>query len=289
LGLPEEIVRVARSFLPRQREILDAYLRSLQTLQEAMEREQRSLAQQAQEARDREKEREETTRRLALDRETRFAQSLEEIAIQVQERWNIYLREVSDREEKRRLRREFERRERKLLEDARSSLPEDLLMPARKERGPVPVSLSPGERVRIAGFRVEGVVERLDGDRVTLRVGTKRLRVPRSDLDAVIDSAKAGANLPGRVQLTRHPDTTIQREINLIGKRVEEALALLDKYLDDVYLAAATPVRVVHGVGTGKLRTAIRSFLETHPHVEGFSEAGDEHGGRGATVVRIRV
>jgi DNA mismatch repair protein MutS2 len=48
-------------------------------------------------------------------------------------------------------------------------------------------------------------------------------------------------------------------------------------------------VRIVHGIGTGKLRAAVRGFLQTHPHVEGFSEAEEREGGRGATIVRIRV
>ena len=73
------------------------------------------------------------------------------------------------------------------------------------------------------------------------------------------------------------------------GKRVEEALALLDKYLDDASLASMSPVRIVHGSGTGRLRAAVRRFLGTHPHVEGYSEAEEREGGGGATVVRIRV
>jgi DNA mismatch repair protein MutS2 len=81
----------------------------------------------------------------------------------------------------------------------------------------------------------------------------------------------------------------MKNELNLTGRRVEEALALLDKFLDDASLSALSPLRIIHGLGTGRLRAAIRKFLETHPQVEGFSEAGEREGGGGATVVRLRL
>ncbi|MCI0408228.1 MAG: Smr/MutS family protein, partial [Acidobacteria bacterium] len=69
----------------------------------------------------------------------------------------------------------------------------------------------------------------------------------------------------------------------------DEALPLLDKSLDDASLSALSPLRIIHGMGTGRLRAAIRKFLETHPQVEGFSEAEEREGGGGATVVRLRL
>jgi DNA mismatch repair protein MutS2 len=91
------------------------------------------------------------------------------------------------------------------------------------------------------------------------------------------------------VQLSRSAEVSLSSEIVLIGRTVDEALPLLDKYLDDAVLAALSPVRIVHGLGTGRLRAAIWKFLEGHPHVEGFGEAGEQEGGRGATLVRLRL
>jgi DNA mismatch repair protein MutS2 len=141
----------------------------------------------------------------------------------------------------------------------------------------------------VASLRVEGRVERLEGDRAVVSSGGKRLTIPVADLEAVESGKPVRAGLPPGVTLSRSTEPSLAPEIHLIGKRVEEALELLDKYLDDASLASVSPVRVVHGVGTGRLREAVRRFLEGHPHVEGFSEADEREGGGGATVVRIRI
>jgi len=288
LGLPGEIVRHARSLLPLQREMLEDYLKTLNSLQEDLEGKIRRMEEQARGDRLREAERREADRRLSLDRESRFAQFLEEAAARMQERREAYLREVSDREEERRLRRELERHERKALEEVRDGLPPDLAS-ASRPRGSAPAGLKPGDPIRVVSMGVEGSVERLEGDRVVVLSRGKRLTLPLSDLEAPDPAGKPDRALPRGISLSRPAEPTLPRELNLIGKRVEEALEILDKYLDNASLAAFSPVRIVHGIGTGKLRAAVRDFLRTHPHVEGFSEAEEREGGRGATIVRIRV
>jgi DNA mismatch repair protein MutS2 len=288
LGLPAEIVRHARELLPRQREMLEEYLRTLHSLQEDLDGKIRRAEEQFREERRREEERREAERRLSLDRESRFAQYLEESALRLRERWEAYLREVSDREEELRLRREFQRQERNALEEIRSGLAPDLAPPS-PARGPAPASLKPGDPVRVVSLGVEGSVERLDGDRVVVLSRGKRLAIPLSDLEAAESPGKPGRVLPRGVSLSRPEEPALPHELNLIGKRVAEALEILDKYLDDAALEAMSPVRIVHGVGTGRLRAAVREFLQAHPHVEGFAEAEEREGGRGATVVRIRV
>jgi DNA mismatch repair protein MutS2 len=81
---------------------------------------------------------------------------------------------------------------------------------------------------------------------------------------------------------------SVPPEINLIGKRVEPALAELDGYLDQALLAARRQVRVVHGHGTGRLRQAIRGHLRAHPGVAEVRSGEDNEGGNGATVVTLR-
>ena len=76
--------------------------------------------------------------------------------------------------------------------------------------------------------------------------------------------------------------------MNLIGHKVDEALDLTDKFLDDAFLAQMTEVRLVHGSGTGALRQAISEFLSAHPHVSRFEPAPQNQGGRGVTVVTLR-
>jgi DNA mismatch repair protein MutS2 len=69
---------------------------------------------------------------------------------------------------------------------------------------------------------------------------------------------------------------------------VDEALELVDKFLDDAFLAQMMEVRIVHGTGTGALRQAVTELLSSHPHVSRFDAAPQNQGGRGVTIVTLR-
>ncbi|MCI0568004.1 MAG: Smr/MutS family protein [Acidobacteria bacterium] len=289
LGLPGEIVRQARALLPRQREILDSYLRSLQSLQEELEKRLAEAEEAARVSRKRETEQERNESRLSQEREIRFERSLEKASAVMRREWEVLLREIADRESEKRLRREMHKREREVLESARTALPADLVPIRSGPSRPGRLALAPGERVRIQSLGLEATVERVEGDRVTLRSGSKLVQARREDLEATEESPPAKPTLPHGVHLTRAHEPALTKELNLTGRRVDEALPLLDKFLDDASLSALSPLRIIHGMGTGRLRAAIRKFLETHPQVEGFSEAEEREGGGGATVVRLRL
>jgi len=70
--------------------------------------------------------------------------------------------------------------------------------------------------------------------------------------------------------------------------RVDEATPLVDKVLDDAFLADAPSIRIVHGFGQGRLRAAVRDLLKKHPHVTGFRDGEPNEGGAGATIVELR-
>ena len=78
---------------------------------------------------------------------------------------------------------------------------------------------------------------------------------------------------------------TISPEINLLGLNSDEAIAKLDKYLDDAYLSHLHSVRIVHGKGTGALRTGIHAYLKKHPHVKSFRLGTFGEGEMGVTIV----
>ncbi len=81
---------------------------------------------------------------------------------------------------------------------------------------------------------------------------------------------------------------TISQEINVIGLTIDEALPIVDKYLDDAKLAKLETVRIVHGKGTGKLRNGIHAFLKKHPHVKSFRMGSFGEGEMGVTVVTLK-
>jgi len=82
---------------------------------------------------------------------------------------------------------------------------------------------------------------------------------------------------------------SISKEINLLGKKTDEAVELVDKFLDEAFLNGLSEVRIIHGHGTGALRKAVADFLADHPHVARFAPASPEQGGSGATVVALKV
>ena len=77
-------------------------------------------------------------------------------------------------------------------------------------------------------------------------------------------------------------------EIKLLGMTADEAIAALDKYLDDAYLAHIPVVRVVHGKGTGVLRNAVQNYLKKHPHVEEYHLGEFGEGDAGVTIVTFK-
>jgi len=76
-------------------------------------------------------------------------------------------------------------------------------------------------------------------------------------------------------------------ELDLRGQRAEDALEMLDRYLEKAYLAGLPWVRIIHGKGTGKLRQEVRAALKDHPHVSSYEEGGDKEGGAGVTVAKL--
>ena len=144
--------------------------------------------------------------------------------------------------------------------------------------------------VRTLGRDAEVASVDIGRGRVHVRVGQKELSVPASSVGAPRKTQKKPARARGTVTTPGEPisDLDIRTEIKLIGLRVEEALERLEPFLNRTSLAGLASVRVIHGIGTGALRNAVREHLEGHPLVEGFEDAPPEEGGSGATLVRLR-
>ena len=90
----------------------------------------------------------------------------------------------------------------------------------------------------------------------------------------------------GKLKMSK--SATISPEINLIGKTVDEAIAVLDKYLDDAYLAHLNSVRIVHGKGTGALRKAVHTYLKRQKHIKDFHLGEFGEGDAGVTIAEFK-
>ncbi len=150
-------------------------------------------------------------------------------------------------------------------------------------------ALSPraGDVVRIAPLRRTGKVlgGPDSGGKVKVLSMGKTLSVPLEALSPGEEPSAGGAPSgwegPGGEQ-------EFSTELNLLGERVEEALARVEKHLDQAVLLGLSCVRIVHGKGTGALREAIGSMLSGHRHVKSFYPEALEHGGWGVTVVELK-
>ena len=121
-------------------------------------------------------------------------------------------------------------------------------------------------------------------------MGILRSQVKLSDLElveeAVITSKQFQKSSTGKIKMSK--SASVSTEINLIGMTVDEALAHLDKYLDDAYLAHLPQVRIIHGRGTGALRNATHKLLKKAPQVEEFHLGAFGEGDHGVTIAKLK-
>ena len=171
--------------------------------------------------------------------------------------------------------------------------------PGRQQRAATPgaacVDWGYGE-AEVAGQDRRWCSGRLDGNAFEVAVGPMKMRVAREDIAEVVAGREIRAVSPleaargrGVTVSIAHPEETVRPEINVIGRTVEEATGEVEQYLDRAFLAGLPRVRIVHGMGMGVLRKALRALMERHPHVALVGEAGPSEGGAGATVVDLRV
>ncbi len=156
---------------------------------------------------------------------------------------------------------------------------------ARPSNAPTLSLLREGHAVRVLSLAVTGTVTSVKDDQAEVLVGNIKLRRPVADLEVV---ETAPIKLPRNVHVNVSTKQLEKNEINVVGRKVDEAVEITDKFLDDAFLAQVNTIRIVHGMGTGALRQAISELLSGHPHVSHFESAQQSEGGRGVTIVTLR-
>lgn len=149
-----------------------------------------------------------------------------------------------------------------------------------------------GDGVKIVSMGLKGTVSSLPDNKGNLFVqcGIMRSKVNISDLvlveEEVITSGMLQKTNTGKIRMSK--SFQVSPEINLLGQTVDEALSVLDKYLDDAYLAHLPSVRVVHGKGTGALRQGVQNYLKRVSYVESFRLGELGEGDAGVTIVTFK-
>jgi len=153
--------------------------------------------------------------------------------------------------------------------------------PVEKDETRPPLDVCAGDQVTISSLGLTGVVvETIGNGEVEVLVRDKKLRIWVNDLESarspIIEAPSSHTSVPERKQ--------VPHELNVIGCTVDEALSQADKFLDDAFLSDHRSVRLIHGLGKGRLKKAIRKWLESHPHVTGHQS---ERSGA-VTVVELK-
>lgn len=155
-----------------------------------------------------------------------------------------------------------------------------------------PKNLNIGDSVKVLSLNLTGTVSTLPNAKGDLfvQMGILRSQVNIQDLELIDEPVITAPNLQktgaGKIKMSK--SATVRPEINLIGKTVDEALAELDKYLDDAYLSHIPQVRVVHGKGTGALRKGVHNFLRRNRSVAEYHLAAIGEGDAGVTIVTFK-
>ncbi len=154
-----------------------------------------------------------------------------------------------------------------------------------------PTDFKLGDAVNVLSLGLKGTISSLPNAKGDLfvQMGILRSQVNISDLELIDEPVITGPNInrtgSGKIKIAK--TATISTEVNLIGKTVDEALSILDKYLDDAYLSHLPQVTVIHGRGTGALKNAVHSHLKRTKYVKAYREGAFGEGGQGVTIVEF--
>lgn len=156
-----------------------------------------------------------------------------------------------------------------------------------------PSQLKLGETVRIVSMGLKGTVSTLPDNKGNLFVQCGIIRTQTNIRDLVLvqekdaaTTAKGARTGSGKIRMSK--SLSVSAEINLLGKTVDEAMSVLDKYLDDAYLAHLPSVRIVHGKGTGALRSAVQNHLRRVKYVKSYRLGEYGEGDAGVTIVEFK-
>jgi DNA mismatch repair protein MutS2 len=304
LGLNSGIIANARGQQNTQTQDIAHFLDQLHSQLDAVGREREELKRREQEVA-REKSRLESEglkewRTKVRDLEQQLQSLLKDFTYQIRET----VRAIDDRAAQQKLSKEAERRMARLRREFSEQFNSVVVAQhSGADRGDSNAQphlvrhVSIGDTVKLKSLGKTGVVQRqVDGNAFEVAVGPMKMRVARDDIAEVIAGREIRAVSPleaargrGVTVSIAHPEEMVRPELNVIGRTVEEATGEVEQYLDRAFLAGLPRVRIVHGMGMGVLRKALRTLMERHPHVALVAEASPSEGGAGATVVDLRV
>jgi DNA mismatch repair protein MutS2 len=302
LGLPEEIIREGRELLGSTGVEMESLLSGLQADRKAAADERYHLSMERAEAEYQRRELERQRAELVEQRHTILSEARRQARREVEEVQAELARIRTEIAHKRVAPERLSalRSQARALEEQVAPLPLPTpASPAAQQEGeeeqdvPEAGPLQVGDAVRVQAMNQQGELLTLPDARgeVEVQLGALKVRVKARDIERLSRRRARAASSGQAPKLITLPDippaATPDLQLDLRGRRVEEMLPEVDRYLNDAYLAGMPFVRLLHGKGTGALRQAIRTQLAHHPLVRELASAAANDGGEGVTVVTL--
>lgn len=297
LGLPSDLITDAKGRISKSEGDFEDLIADLEKSRSTIEREQleinqykaeiESLKEKLEQKQDRLDSSRNKILREANEQAYNILKEAKDVADETIRNFNKYGKAgapVSEMEKERtKLRGKMDKAAQKMSEQKKASVPNHN----------VPKKLRIGDSVKVISMNLKGTVHSLPNARGDLYVqmGILRSLVNINDLilleeDAAPGTKKFQKTSAGKIKMSK--SASVSTEINLIGKTTDEAIPLLDKYLDDAYLAHLPSVRIVHGKGTGALRNAVQAHLKRLKYVKSFHLGEFGEGDAGVTIAEFK-
>ena len=296
LGIPDYIIEDAKTHLSEQDESFEDILTDLETSRKTLDKERETIAaykleierlkmetSQKQEKLEAQRDR---ILREANEKAHAILEDAKETADETMRNFHKFGKANISAAE---MEKERERLRKKMAKTRSGMTPE----PAKPKKQYKPSDFKLGESVKVLSMNLTGSVVSLPDAKGNLDVqmGILRSKVNISDLEIIDEKPnylQKTAKRTGKGKIKMNKSLTVATEINLLGKTVDEAVAELDKYLDDASLAHLSSVRIVHGKGTGALRQGIHKYLKRQKHVKSFRLGAFGEGDAGVTIAELR-
>lgn len=297
LGLSDQIIERAKEQISEQDESFEDVLSSLEENRVTIENERLEIARYKEEIKTLKAQLESRQEKLDAQRDRILRQANEEAhkvleeakeyADQTMKLFHKFQKNNVDtsavERERQELRKRMNKAEKNLSDRQETKKPKKLLTAK---------DIRPGDSVKVLSMNLKGTVGSRPDSKgfLFVQMGIIRSKVHLSDLELVDEPVittpslqKTGA---GKIRMSK--SASVSTEINLLGRTVDEAIAELDKYLDDAYIAHLKSVRIVHGKGTGALRKGIHDYLRRQKHVSSFRLGEFGEGDAGVTIVDFK-